>query len=196
MKVVPNYTFLLHKFSGKFSHSLAIFHGDNSTLAIIHELENLVRRPTFQWCRGWHWARLSEGTGHVDVTRRSGRSERCRLSPRRRRLVHAGETPSMPSSAPARRSLLPFHRLQQSQANPRASLDFAPLKCFCCRCSVLELHHEALVPTSLTTGATHRFSHLASMSSSAEPPLLAIALSGEPLLPKIPQSNSHFVVLP
>jgi hypothetical protein len=45
---------------------------------------------------------------------RPGRSEQCRRSPRHRHLIHAGETPSVPLSAPTCRSLLPFRRLQQS----------------------------------------------------------------------------------
>jgi hypothetical protein len=40
IKVVPNYTFFLYKFSGNFSHPLAIFTGDNSISAVILEFEN------------------------------------------------------------------------------------------------------------------------------------------------------------
>jgi hypothetical protein len=42
-KVVPNYTFFPHKFSGNFSHPLAIFPVDNSILAVIFELENQLQ---------------------------------------------------------------------------------------------------------------------------------------------------------
>jgi hypothetical protein len=59
----------------------------------------------------------------------------------------------------------------------------------CCH-SILDLHHDFLVPTSLTTGATRRSSCLASMSSSAEPPPSLRALSGESLLPEMTQSSS------
>jgi hypothetical protein len=47
--VVPNYTFYLHKFSGNFSHPLAIFPVDNSISTVICELKNQIRRPTCQW---------------------------------------------------------------------------------------------------------------------------------------------------
>jgi hypothetical protein len=43
------------------------------------------------------------------------------------------------------------------------------------------------MPTSPTTGATHRSSGLAPVSSTAEPP--PPTLSGAPLLPEIPQSS-------
>jgi hypothetical protein len=43
MKVVPNYIFFLHKFSGIFSRPLAIFR------QFICELKNLIRQPTCQW---------------------------------------------------------------------------------------------------------------------------------------------------
>jgi hypothetical protein len=46
------------------------------------------------------------------------------------------------------------------------------------------------VTTSLTTRATRRSSHLASMSSSAESPPPLRDFSGEPLLPEMPQLSS------
>jgi hypothetical protein len=61
-----------------------------------------------------------------------------------------------------------------------------------CRRSVLELHHDAPVPTSLTTGATCHSSRLASMSSSTEPPPPSRALSGEPILSDVPQTSSPY----
>jgi hypothetical protein len=61
-----------------------------------------------------------------------------------------------------------------------------------CRRSVLELHHDALVPTSLTTGATHRSSGLASVSPSAEPPPPLRALSDVPQTSPPP----HRIALP
>jgi hypothetical protein len=48
-KVVPNYTFFLHKFCENFYHPLAIFPVDNLISAIICELKNQIRRPTCQW---------------------------------------------------------------------------------------------------------------------------------------------------
>jgi hypothetical protein len=54
---------------------------------------------------------------------------------------------------------------------------------------ILELHHDALVPSSPTTGATCRSSGLAPVSPSAEPPPPLRALSGEPLLPDVPQTS-------
>jgi hypothetical protein len=66
-----------------------------------------------------------------------------------------------------------------------------------CRRSDLELHHDAPVPTSPTTGATYHSSHLVSMSSSTKPPPSPRALSGEPILFDVPQmsSPSHRVAL-
>jgi hypothetical protein len=58
-----------------------------------------------------------------------------------------------------------------------------------CRRSILELHHDALVPTSPTTGATRRSSGLAPMSPSAEPPPPPRARSGGPILSDVPQSG-------
>jgi hypothetical protein len=52
-----------------------------------------------------------------------------------------------------------------------------------------ELHHDALVPSSPTTGATYRSSGLAPTIPSTEPPPLPRALSGEPLLPDVPQMS-------
>jgi hypothetical protein len=66
-----------------------------------------------------------------------------------------------------------------------------------CRRLILELHHDAPTPSSLTTGATHRSSSLVPMSPSVEPLPPPRALSGEPLLPDVPQTSPppHCVAL-
>jgi hypothetical protein len=58
-----------------------------------------------------------------------------------------------------------------------------------CHHSVRELLQDAPVPTSSTTGATRRSSDPAPVRSSVEPPPPPRALSGEPLLPEMPQSS-------
>jgi hypothetical protein len=64
-KIVPNYTYFLHKFSGNFSRPLAVFPVDNSSSSVIFELENqLQRAPPVRGCL-FRPGRLSEVAGHV-----------------------------------------------------------------------------------------------------------------------------------
>jgi hypothetical protein len=131
---------------------------------------------------------------------RSGRSERHRLSPHRRRALphprHELPNPchvlrSLPLTSPSfaghnskpTSSAIGFWRCRSASHcwPPRVLVRF--------RRSILELHHDAPVPTSPTTGAPRRYSSLAPVSPSIELPPPARALSGEPILFDVPQSG-------
>jgi hypothetical protein len=65
-----------------------------------------------------------------------------------------------------------------------------PPRVFVWRCRLIpKLHHDAPVPSSPITGATSRSSSLAPVSPSAELPPWPRDLSGEPLLPNVPQMS-------
>jgi hypothetical protein len=129
---------------------------------------------------------------------RPGRFERHRLTPRRalprpcrelRKPCHVIQSPLLTSpsfvghSSKPTPSAVGFCRRQSaSHRRPPRVLDR-------CRCSVLECHHDAPVPTSPTTSSTRRSFGLASVTPSVEPPPPPRALFGEPLLPKMPQSG-------
>jgi hypothetical protein len=215
MKVVPNYTFFLHKISGNFSHPLAIFPGDILISAVICALEkNLNRRPTCQWRWGRHRAHLSEGEGHVDTMRRPNTTAtRAFKGPTvLTGPVWARPTVSMPPSPCPRQwdtictteysglpLTFPFPQAAAVPSEPSSAVGFCrrrrashrrpPRVLIWCHRSILELNHDATVPTSLTTSATCCSSGLASVSPSAKPPPPPRALSGEPILSDVPQTS-------
>jgi hypothetical protein len=105
-----------------------------------------------------------------------------------------------PAATRSGRRCLPLFFLcrPQQQANVGHHQVLLPPGCFSslmprvlvrCRRSVLELNHDTPVPTSLITGATCRSSGLAPVSRSTEPPPPPRALSGEPLVPEVPQMS-------
>jgi hypothetical protein len=102
---------------------------------------------------------------------------------------HVLQSPPLTSPSSASRSIKPTPS-DVGFCRRRSASCRRPLQVLVrCRRSVLELHHNASMPTILTTGSTHRSSGLALMTPFIEPPSPLRALSGEPLLPEIPQSG-------
>jgi hypothetical protein len=95
--------------------------------------------------------------------------------------------------SPPRSKTACHRRCSSSPSSPRVSIA-TPVLLQCHR-SIRELLHDTPVPTSSTNDATSRSIGPAPVRSSAEPP--PRALSGEPLLPEMPQSSPppHCVAL-
>jgi hypothetical protein len=179
-KVVQNCTSFLHKFSRNFYHPLAIFLVDNSISTVICELEKQMQRgppisgaetDTMPACRRVRGTSMP----HIDRTRR------------RRAPLKASCSDSVVQS-----------RLVRSRRRLVHAGEMPPhCRSLWCHRSIHELLHDTPVPTSPTTGATRRSYGLAPMSSSTESSSPPRVLSGEPLLPKMPQSSppSHCVAL-
>jgi hypothetical protein len=150
-------------------------------------------------------------------TPRADRTQRCRalkvgcsdsIVCSHCRLVHAGEsptrchvlwspplTPSFPCRSQQRKRSLEHRRVCCRQ---RASHRRLPRVLVRCRCLILELHHDAPVPSSPTTSATRRSSGLAPAHSFTEPPPpprgenLLVSPSSLMCLKRVP----HLAVLP
>jgi hypothetical protein len=107
------------------------------------------------------------------------------LTPRtdRMRRHHAPLKPGRSDSAVRSRLVRSRRRCVHAEETPPCC------RALWCHRSVLELLHDAPVPTILTTGTSHRSSGPATVCSSAEPPPPLRALFGKPLLPEMPQSS-------
>jgi hypothetical protein len=164
---------------------------------------------------GRRWVRLSEGAGHINATCRSNATtSRTFKGPAiPTGPVWAVPTVSTPSSPhpcrwdtirAAECSSLPltssFPQIAAVLSEPSSAIEFChrwrashrqpPRVLVRCRRSILELHHNTPVLTSLNTSATRRSSSLAPVRSSAESPPPPRALSSEPILSDVPQTSS------
>jgi hypothetical protein len=143
-QITPSFSTI---FFGNFYHPLAIFPVDNSIPAVIFELEN--------HCSTAH---LSPSSFPPRPTCRRALSTSMPCADRMQRHcvpLKAGRSDSIVRSC--------HDLVHASETPPRCRVLW-------CRRSILELHHDASVPTSPTTGVTRRSSSLAPVHSSAEPP--------------------------